>query len=55
MRPGVQGTKDWAIMGWGQRNGTPEKLASTGASNARDCESICKPKIIRPFDIGNET
>jgi hypothetical protein len=55
MRPGVQGTKDWAIMGWGQRNGTPEKLTSTGASNARDCESICKPKIIRPFDIGNET
>jgi hypothetical protein len=55
MRAGVQGTSDWVIMGWGQRNGTPERLAPSGASNARDCESICKPKIVCPFDISNET
>jgi hypothetical protein len=55
MRPGVQGTKGWLIIGRGQRNGTPEKLASTGASNARDWESIFKPKIFCPFDFGNET
>jgi hypothetical protein len=55
MRPAVHGTSDWAIMGRGQRSGVPEKCSSAGASNARDWESIFKPKCCSPFDLGNET
>jgi hypothetical protein len=42
IRPKVQGTKGCAVMERGQRSGVPVRLASTGASNARDSESICK-------------
>ena len=38
----VQGTSGCAVIGRGQRNGVPAKVASTGASNARDSESIFK-------------
>ena len=39
----VQGTSGCALIVRGQRNGVPVRVASTGASNARDSESICKP------------
>jgi hypothetical protein len=38
----VQGTSGWAIIGRGQRSGVAERLASTGASKARNSESICE-------------
>ncbi|HKU63724.1 MAG TPA: hypothetical protein VJQ06_01575 [Rhizomicrobium sp.] len=49
----VQGTSGCAIIGRGQRNGVPESVASTGASNARDSESICKTqqKSARPTSV----
>jgi hypothetical protein len=54
-RPGVQGTSGWAVIGRGQAKGVPEKGSSTGASNTRDWESICKTQKVVPFDVSNET
>ena len=49
----VQGTSGCALIVRGQRNGVPERVASTGASNARDSESICniQQKSARPTSV----
>jgi len=49
----VQGTSGWALIVRGHRSGVPERVASTGASNARDSESICniQQKSARPTSV----
>ena len=53
MRPIVQGTSGCAIIGRWHRMGVPVRVASTGASNARNSESICKPdkKTAHPTSV----